>query len=374
MLLDLRLSTWPGGRLDVLDSEFRTHHHAIVDFIDDEEALQREQSTLDEYDDCVAELAARMQQLISVCTSSSDSSPREIASRRLSRLQKNLSSISTEIATLSGRPDDSCLLLQYEDQLSDCKKELTDVRNSLLPHDLEETDGLSTLLVSLEKQVFDCSLKIKQLLHALSHSHDPPTASLDGKGVKLPKLDVPTFDGNILNWRSFWEQFCVSVHDRSNLSDAEKLVYLQHSLKNGSAKNVIEGLSRSGEYYAEAIECLQSRYNRPRLIHQTHVRMILEASALKDGSGKELRRLHDLVQQHLRALKAMEYEPSGPFITSVLSSNWMSTLCLNGRSTARMRLMYPTTRSSSSSSISALKHLRRQFLVTRDPNGLNLTT
>ena len=32
----------------------------------------------------------------------------------------------------------------------------------------------------------------------------------------------------------------------------------------------------------------------------------------------ELRRLHDTVQQHLRALKAMDYEPSGPFITSVL--------------------------------------------------------
>ena len=56
----------------------------------------------------------------------------------------------------------------------------------------------------------------------------------------------------------------------------------------------------------------------PRLIHQTHVHMILEAPSLKDGSGKELRRLHDTVQQHLRALKAMDYEPSGPFITSVL--------------------------------------------------------
>ena len=126
------------------------------------------------------------------------------------------------------------------------------------------------------------------------------------------------FDGNIINWRSFWEQFCVSVHDRSNRSDPEKLVYLQHSLKNGSAKRAIEGLSRSGEHYAEAVECLKARYDWPRLIHQTHVRMILEAPPLKDSSGKELRRLHDAVQQHLRALKAMNYEPSGLFITSVL--------------------------------------------------------
>ena len=43
-----------------------------------------------------------------------------------------------------------------------------------------------------------------------------------------------------------------------------------------------------------------------------------EAPALKEGTGKELRRLHDTVQQHLRALKAMDYEPSGPFITSTL--------------------------------------------------------
>ena len=154
----------------------------------------------------------------------------------------------------------------------------------------------------------------------MSSSRPPgstPTPA-DGKGVKLPKIDVPKFDGNIVNWRTFWEQFCVSIHGRSNLLDSEKLVYLRHSLKDDSAKNVIEGLSRSGEYYAEAIESLKTRYDRPRLIHQTHVRMIVEATALKDGTEKELRRLHDTVQQHLRALKAMDYEPSGPFITSVL--------------------------------------------------------
>ena len=46
--------------------------------------------------------------------------------------------------------------------------------------------------------------------------------------------------------------------------------------------------------------------------------MILEAHSLKNGDGKELRKLHDTVQQHIRALKAMDCEPSGPFITSVL--------------------------------------------------------
>ena len=144
-----------------------------------------------------------------------------------------------------------------------------------------------------------------------------PSTSSSREGVKLPKLDVPSFDRNILNWETFWDQFCISVHDCSNLSDAEKLVCLQQSLRDGPAKRSIEGLSRSGECYPEAIECLQSRYDRPRLIHQTHVRMILEAPPLKSGDGRELRRLHDTVQ-HIRALKAMDCEPSSPFIMSVV--------------------------------------------------------
>ena len=80
----------------------------------------------------------------------------------------------------------------------------------------------------------------------------------------------------------------------------------------------MEGLSNSGDDYKEAIDCLRKRYDRPRLIHQAHVRAILEAPALKEGNGKELRRLHDIINQHLRALKAMDCKPSGQFITSAL--------------------------------------------------------
>ena len=139
------------------------------------------------------------------------------------------------------------------------------------------------------------------------------TPAVGGSGVKLPKLDVTAFDSNLLHWKQFWEQFCVSVHDRSDLTNAEKLVYLQHALKNGLEKSTIEGLSQSGEDYVEAIECLKLRYNCLCLIHQTHVQLILEAPPLKEGNGKELRRLHDIVTQHLCALKSMEYHISGNF-------------------------------------------------------------
>ncbi len=179
--------------------------------------------------------------------------------------------------------------------------------------DLEDEDDLFVLHIRLEKLHFACSHKFRKFLSShTSSSASTPVA--DGRGVRL---QVPTFDGDVLHWKQFWEQFSVSVHDRSNISNAEKLVYLQQAVKNGSAKNVIDSLSRSGDHYNEAVDCLMSRYDGPRLIHRAHVRVIMDAPPLKDGSGKELRRLHDIIQQHLRALKS-KCEPSGSFLTSVI--------------------------------------------------------
>ena len=58
--------------------------------------------------------------------------------------------------------------------------------------------------------------------------------------------------------------FSISVHSRSNLSAAEKLVYLQQALKGGPARSTIEGLSRSGDNYDEAVCCLKAKYDCPR--------------------------------------------------------------------------------------------------------------
>ena len=303
-------------KLTDLDTEFRSHHHALIGLIEDEESLAREQELLDSHDNLIADLTVRVKGVVSASSPSSTEPCRRIAFRTLTHVLKSLDLIHAIIDDDS--TSDVFLLRQYEERTIDIRKDLAKTRDDLHQMELEETDELYRLQDELESQVFDCSVKFKNLLSSTDKPYEPSSSSPDTKGVKLPKLDVPTFDSNILHWRTFWEQFCISVHDRPHLSDAEKLVYLQQSLKGESAKSAIEGLSRSGECYEEAVKCLKARYDRPCLIHQTHVRLIVEAPPLKEGSGKELRRLHDAVQQHLRALKAMGCEPPGPFVTSVL--------------------------------------------------------
>ena len=103
-------------KLELLDSEFQVHHYTVVDVLDKDEDLAKEQEVLDEHDDTIAELAIRIQKLISICSAPSDPNPRKIQSQRLARLEKSLSTVCEEIKTLSERSDDTCLIRQHEEQ------------------------------------------------------------------------------------------------------------------------------------------------------------------------------------------------------------------------------------------------------------------
>ena len=159
------------------------------------------------------------------------------------------------------------------------------------------TKGTNCTFFSLTVQ-----LKVCQLLKGSTREQPVVSSDTSGKGVKLPKIDVPTFDGNILNWQSFWEQFSVSIHDRDSLlnSIGEVGIHVPPALPQGWS-------SKACYWRAFSLWRLIAflRHDHPRVIHQNHVKMIMEAPVLKDCSGRELRHLHDTVQQHLCALNGV---------------------------------------------------------------------
>ena len=53
--------------------------------------------------------------------------------------------------------------------------------------------------------------------------------------VKLPKIDLPTFDGDVLSWQSYYQSIKVSVEDNPSSADVQKLEYLMRSLKGSAA-------------------------------------------------------------------------------------------------------------------------------------------
>ena len=77
-------------------------------------------------------------------------------------------------------------------------------------------------------------------------------------------------------------------------------------------------MSRTSENYEKAIKGLKERYEPLRLVQEEHIRSIVDAVRVKNGSEKELRRLYDAATQHYRALKAAKSDSFDTVLTVIL--------------------------------------------------------
>ena len=87
----------------------------------------------------------------------------------------------------------------------------------------------------------------------------PSESSTSQVKIKLPKLELPKFRGDITQWQGFWDQFNTSIHENTSLSDIEKFNYLRTFLTD-SVYSLISGLSLNSENYKEAVNVLKGRF------------------------------------------------------------------------------------------------------------------
>ena len=59
--------------------------------------------------------------------------------------------------------------------------------------------------------------------------------------VKLLKFEISKFNGNILIWQGFWDQFNSAIHTKTNILDIGKFSYLKSFLRD-SASYIASGL------------------------------------------------------------------------------------------------------------------------------------
>ena len=161
----------------------------------------------------------------------------------------------------------------------------------------EEDPALLTNATTIQGALSELDFKACRTLYLLEGTPKVSEAHLEPT-VELPKFSVLTFDGDVLNSAMFWEQFETAICNNKNLHEAQKLAYLRDAVEKGLAKKVIQSLSHSTGTYQEAVKCLQQRYDKPRFIHQKHMKTIVEAPIAKTGTGRELRQVHDLISQH----------------------------------------------------------------------------
>ena len=151
-----------------------------------------------------------------------------LVDRYLNFLEDSVQTIRKAVKT----PDlvDTHVLTGYLDEIRSLEGELQGLKHKIFSLDdirermRKDSDNKGNL--------FDLRVAIS---HVTKQTKPGPTSlgigmSMMG-GVNLPHIEIPTFDGSILNWRPFWEQFQAIIHDKPHLEDIAKLTYCERGEK-----------------------------------------------------------------------------------------------------------------------------------------------
>lgn len=118
------------------------------------------------------------------------------------------------------------------------------------------------------------------------------------KNMKLPKLQLQNFDGEIKSWLPFWGQFS-KIHSDQTIDDFDKHQYLLQCMKeNTEVRRLVESFPPMA--YTECIDQLKARYAREDLLIQIYIREILSLILMEKKDSITL--LFDKLNAHLRAL------------------------------------------------------------------------
>ena len=121
----------------------------------------------------------------------------------------------------------------------------------------------------------------------------------------LPKLKLDSFDGDPIRW-SDWMSMFQSIIDDADISRNAKMQHLQNAVV-GRAKEAIVGYGYSGELYAEALEKLESRFEKSHIVVKAHLNRRRKWVKLSDDRLHEVRRFSDVVSTAVKTFKRLDY-------------------------------------------------------------------
>ena len=142
--------------------------------------------------------------------------------------------------------------------------------------------------------------------------------------LRLPKLKLRSYDGNLAEWTTFWDMFTTSVHNNPKIATIDKFSYLKSVLE-GPAARAVETLTTSAANYARAVEKLTHRFGNKQLLINRHMDILSNLRPVKechDLSG--LRHMYDEIEGQIGSLRALGVSPDS--YGSLLSSNLMAKL------------------------------------------------
>jgi len=219
-------------------------------------------------------------------------------------IENNLSRINGKIKHHSSTPISERVAERYEESIDTDMEALRNLQAEILVATTAED-------IDEHKQKFndlyDVADILCNVLHGIKISYQPQSSSANSKNssatssTKLPKLDLHTFDGNLIEWISFRDMFESAVHNNPSVSKVQKLVYLKSLLK-GEASRLVNSLILSESNYDTAWQLLHDRYQNQREILFSVLRKLFSLPN-SNSSAMAIRQLVDSTKDCIRSME-----------------------------------------------------------------------
>ena len=214
----------------------------------------------------------------------------------LKNIRKSLDDFKCDLVALQGLVYDqpyhshSNALLALEETHSNLRKEWrkADLNGD---HPLKaELDTSKTLLTKLSSDVAtqrETRDTASSSTHSSSSSSSYHPRELE---TKLPTIDVPTFNGDIMKWSTFWSSFQATIDSR-NMSKTNKLTYLRKAIRDPDSQTLLHSPQETPDFYDEVVKALKARFNRTK---RNLVQSVVSLPTVKNTRNDLRKRVDDL--------------------------------------------------------------------------------
>lgn len=191
--------------------------------------------------------------------------------------------------------------------LEQTKQEYETIRDKLLVN-LDECDEAA--LSSEERLFYEHYHNVKGFLseqtvdencRPFANSTMSSTMTSSAK-IKLPRIELPSFDGDITQWITFKDRFMSMVHEMVDLTDVMKLQYLLAALK-GDALAQFDHVQLSAGNYETTWKALLTRYDDSKILRREYFKALYRLEPMKEATAEELTRV---ANECTRLVKGME--------------------------------------------------------------------
>jgi hypothetical protein len=212
------------------------------------------------------------------------------------------------------------LLISYRKSIDEIWAEIDTIQGEL--ETLDKTESQHAKILMDERMAIDVRLLHLDKLQASTQSYNEPEAA----AVKLPKINLTTFDGTSEEWDNFYGNFMSTIDRNEELTAVEKFRYLR-AFVTGKAAQCIQNLEVTESNYPIALNMLKEKFYCHRQVCMRHWQVIRNYPKITNESPEALEDLLLTVKLHLKMLENLgEPVASNVVLLDLLSSKLPSSL------------------------------------------------